>query len=118
MITWLTLGPIFLVPSIILTALASCPTFLFRGRVLGGGPVREFYLNHFVLPVLPHDAGVRLVDWFSSATVVQEWLLALVAAININAALLPLLYGLGFCVITVSSWMARKNIELQRRGMR
>lgn len=118
MITWLTLWPILLVPSIILMALASCPTFLFRGRMLGGGPVREFYLNNFVLPVLPHDAGARLVEWFSSATVVQEWFLALAAAININAALLPLLYALGFCAINVSAWMARKNIELQRRGMR
>lgn len=118
MITWLTLWPLLLVPSIILTALASCPTVMFKGRVLGGGPVREFYLNHFVLPVLPHDVGARLVDWFSSATVVQEWFLALATAININAALLPLLYLLGFCVINVSAWMARKNIELQRRGMR
>lgn len=118
MITWLTLWPMLLTPTIILAALASCPTFRYHGRMIGGGPVREFYLNHFLLPVLPHDAGASLVAWFSSATTVQEWFLALAVAVNINAAILPVLYGAGFCAISLSAWMARKNIELQRRGMR
>ena len=89
-----------------------------RGRVLGGGPVREYYLNHFLLPLLPADASASLVSWFSTANSMQEWLLAFAVSVNLNAILLPLLYVLGVFVIQVSSWVAKKDIQLKRDSIR
>ena len=61
MITWLTYWPALLTPTVILSALAGLPTRMFNGHLVGGGPVREYYLNHFILPVLPADAASSLV---------------------------------------------------------
>ena len=118
MVTWIQLWPLMLMPTIILSALAAIPTRLFNGRVLGGGPVREYYLNHFILPVLPADASVSLVQWFSTASAIQEWCVAFAVSVNINALMLPLLYVFGIFVIQVSSWFAKKNIQLKRDSMR
>lgn len=118
MITWLQLWPLLLMPTIILSALAGMPSRVFSGRLLGGGPVREYYLNHFVLPVLPADAGASLVAWFSTASGFQEWLLAFCVSINLNALMLPLLFAFGFVVIQLSTWFSKKNIQLKREAMR
>ena len=110
MITWLKIWPLLLMPTVILSAIAAFPTSLIGGRVLGGGPVREYYLNHFLLPVLPADASASLVSWFSTASSTQEWLLAFAVSVNLNAILLPLLYVLGIFVLhypTSSIWFPR-----------
>lgn len=101
MITWLQIWPLLLMPTVILSAIAAFPTSLIGGRVLGGGPVREYYLNHFLLPVLPADASASLVSWFSTASSMQEWLLACAVSVNLNAILLPLLY------VTHRTWAPR-----------
>lgn len=118
MITWLQLWPVMLMPTVILTALASMPTRMFNGRFMGGGPVREYYLNHFMLPLLPADTGSQLVAWFSTASGMQEWFLGLAVSVNLNAVMLPLLYGLGVVIIGLSSWVSKKNIDLKRQAMR
>lgn len=105
-------------PTLILSAIAAFPTLLIGGKVLGGGPVREYYLNAIVLPVLPSETSALLVHWFSAASAFQEWLLAFAVSININALMLPLLYALGIFIIKVSSWSAKKNIQLKRDSMR
>ena len=118
MITWFQLWPALLMPTGILSALAALPTLAVGGRLLGGGPVREFYLNHFVLPLLPGDAAAGLVNWFSTASAFHEWLLALAVSVNLNALLLPLLYVLGVFIIRVSAWASKKDIQLKRASVR
>lgn len=118
MITWMQYWLFLPMPTILLSALAAMPTRLINGHLAGGGPVREYYLNHFILPVLPEGAGSQLVAWFSTADGFQEWLLAFAFAINVNAILLPLLYGMGVTVVGLSSWVTKKNIDLKRQAMR
>jgi len=118
LITWLRIWPLLMMPTAILSAIAAFPASLIGGRVLGGGPVREYYLNHFLLPVLPADASAALVGWFSTASALQEWLMAFAVSVNLNAILLPLLYVLGAFVIQVSSWVAKKDIQLKRDSIR
>jgi hypothetical protein len=118
LITWLRIWPLLLMPTVILSALAAFPTSLIGGRVLGGGPVREYYVYHFLLPVLPANASAALVNWFATASSMQEWLLAFAVPVNLNAILLPLLYALGVFVIQVSSWVAKKDIQLKRDSIR
>jgi hypothetical protein len=118
MLTWLQLVPLLGLPTLILSAIAALPTKPFHGHVLGGGPVREYFLNHMLVPVLPNDAAVALVQWFSQANYAQEWFLSLIVIVNINALLLPLLYFVGEFVIKFSTWFKRKDIQLKRDAIR
>jgi len=118
MITWITFWPVLTAPTILMTLLATIKTFTFNGKTLGGGPIREYYLNHLVLPLVPSEVGLRLVEWFAGATAVQEWFFAVAVAVNVNAVLLPLLYGLGATVISISGWFARMRINQRRSSVR
>jgi hypothetical protein len=118
MITWLQLFPILLLPTYVLGVLAALPTVTAFNRMLGGGPLREWLLNQLLLSWFPTHAGTALVEWFTHASIVQEWLLALLIALNLNAISLPLLYALGNGLIRVKNWFAIKNLELKRKNAR
>jgi hypothetical protein len=118
MITWLQLWPLLTLPTILLGAITSIPTMQISGRVVGGGPVREYFLNHILVSALPNDAASALVQWFAHANVVQEWFLSLLVVVNINGLLLPLLFLLGQGLIMLSTWFTRKNIQLKRDAIR
>ena len=62
--------------------------------------------------------ALTLAAWFQAATPWQEWMLALLVAVNVNAVLLPAFFGLGQALISASARFARKDIELKRRGGR
>ncbi|MHB8345977.1 MAG: hypothetical protein ACYDHM_02140 [Acidiferrobacterales bacterium] len=38
------------------------------------------------------------------------------SVLNVNAVLLPALFGLGQALISASAWFARKDIELKHRA--
>lgn len=118
MITWIQVWPLLGTPLLIVAGLAGLPTATFNGRVLGGGPIREWLLNHWLLPVLPHEAAAQLVAWFQSANGLQEWLIALLIGLNINALLLPAFYWLGLVMIRTGNWFTNKDLELKRRAAR
>lgn len=118
MITWLQLFPILLLPTYVLGALAALPTVQAFNRLLGGGPLREWLLNHCLLSWFPTRAGNVLINWFASATVIREWLLAFLIALNLNALTLPLLYAAGSGLIRIKNWFAIKNLELKRKNAR
>jgi hypothetical protein len=118
MITWLNVWPVFLVPTFLISAISAFPTIFFNGRNMGGGQIREYLLNHFVLPCLMGDVRASLVHWFSAASVFQEWLFSVWVAVNINALLLPFLFYFCTWAIWISSWLARKNLQLRRNAIR
>jgi hypothetical protein len=118
MITWLQLWPLLTLPTLILGAITAIPTMPINGRVMGGGPVREYFLNHILVPILPNDAAFTLVQWFAHANAVQEWFLSLLVIVNINGLLLPLLFIVGQGLIFVSTWFTRKDIQLKREAIR
>lgn len=118
MMTWIQLWPLLGVPSVLVAALAAMPTAAFNNRIFGGGPIREGLLNHLLLPVLPNDLGVACINWFAHASVFNEWLLAVLIGLNLNALLLPLLYGLGVLLIQMQSWLMRKDLDLKRQQAR
>lgn len=118
MITWIQVWPILLLPTILIAGIAALPTAALKGRDLGGGPIREWLLNHLLLPLIPQDAGRALVAWFQHASGVQEWLVALLIALNTNAVLLPAFYGLGLVMIRTGNWFTNKDLELKRGAAR
>ena len=62
--------------------------------------------------------ALTLVAWFQAAAPLQKWMLALLVAVNVNAVLLPALFGLGQVLISASAWFARKDIKIKRRRAR
>jgi hypothetical protein len=118
MITWLQIWPLLTLPTLILGAITAIPTNQINGKIMGGGPVREYFLNHILVPVLPNEAAASLVQWFSQASALQEWFLSLLVVVNINGLLLPLLFVFGQGLIGLSTWFTRKDIELKRDAIR
>ena len=118
LLTWLRLWPLLALPTFLLTLLASLPLFEVRGVTLGGGPVRQWLLNHLLLPIAPLEQAEALVHWFATASAAQEWLLAVLITVNLNAILLLPLYVLGQGLITLSGWYVRTELNLKREGIR
>lgn len=118
MITWLQLWPLLVFPSFLISALSALPTVLFNGRYLGGGPIREWLLNHVLLSWLPQTASIDVVAWWAHALPWQEWCVTLLLAFNLNVLLLPLLFGFGEIQIRFRNWTAATTLELKRKGVR
>ena len=118
MLTWFRLWPFLVLPVFILSLLISLPMFEVRHQFLGGALVRQWLLNHTLLPVLPDAQAVVIIDWFFSASALQEWLLAFLIALNINALLLLPLFSIGQQIIRFSAWTMRTELNIKRQGIR
>ncbi len=118
MMTWFSAWPLAASPFFIISLVSAIPTFVYKGGTLGGLPIREWILDHLLLPVLPAAIEDRILDWFSHASYLEEWLLVAFVAININAALLPLLYYLVGGLIRINNYLTRKSYEAKQSAVR
>lgn len=118
MLTWFQVWPILGMPFFFVSLVSAIPTLPLFGRSFGGGMIREWLLNFFLLPVLPTRFEDQLLDWFSTATPVQEWLLVALVALNLNALLLPGLYGVAKALIAISGWYTRTNLSMKTNTLR
>ena len=118
MLTWFRLWPLLALPVFLLSLLISLPMFEVRHQLLGGGLVRQWLLNHGLLPLLPEMQAVEIIDWFSQASALHEWLLAFLIALNINALLLLPLFFAGQLVINFSAWTMRTELNIKRQSVR
>ncbi len=118
MLTWIRLGPILALPVLLLNAIGFLPTTFYDGRYFGGGPIREWTLNTFLIPVLGYVQAEQIVDWFQAASIFQECLLFGIMMINLDALLLPVLYGFGKGTMRVFNWISVRDLELKRKAAR
>lgn len=118
MLTWFRLWPLLALPVFILSLLISLPMFEVRHQLLGGGLVRQWLLNRGLLPLLPDVQTQQIIQWFSQASALQEWLLALFIAVNINALLLLPLFFVGQLIIGFSAWTVRTELNIKRKSVR
>lgn len=118
MVTWFQAWPLLATPFVFISLLAAVPTFTLNSRDLGGLPIREWFLNHFLLPVLPAALEDRVLSWYSGASTLDAWLLVALIALNLNAILLPALYWTVGRLIAVSGWFASKSLELKTKSIR
>jgi len=118
MLTWFRLWPLLALPVFVLSLFISLPMFEVRHQLLGGGLVRQWLLNHGLLPLLPDVQTGQIIHWFSQASALQEWCLAFLIAMNINALLLLPLYFIGQLVIALSAWTMRTELKLKRQSVR
>ena len=114
MITWLQVAPFLAVPGLLVFLSGLLPMVEVFGRPVGGGIVREWLVNHLVLPVLPvADAG-SLVEWYMHTRLSGELLLHALVALNMNTALLLVLYPLAAGYIRLNNWVAKTDLALKR----
>lgn len=118
MITWLLMGPLLSLPTALLALLCAVPQITVNNRMVGGAQLRQWLLNHVADRVLPNAQGAELITWFQHASVLQEWLLSVLIAINLNAVVLPALYAIGAMVIWFSSWSAKTDLALKRKALK
>lgn len=129
MLTWLRLWPLFFLPVLLLNLLGFCPTYflegeflggavILKGTYIGGGPVREWTINTFFLPMLSPLRASDVIDWFLAASVAEEWVLYLVIVVTLDVLLLPGVYVLGNSLIRASNWLVLKELQLKRSAAR
>ena len=118
MLTWFRLWPLLALPVFFLSLLFSLPMVEVRHQLLGGGLVRQWLLNQGLVPLLPDMQTAQIIQWFSQASALQEWLLAFLIALNINALLLLPLFFVGQLVIKFSAWTMRTELKLKRQSVR
>ena len=118
MLTWFRLWPLLLLPGFFMSLLISLPIFALRQHSLGGGLIRQWLLNHCLLPLLPDMQTEQMIDWFSQASVLQEWLLAFLIVLNVNALLLLPVFFVGQRMIQFSAWTMRTELTLKRQSIR
>lgn len=118
MTTWFSLWPVLMIPSVLVFVAGLIPGLSFLNHTFGGGMVRQWLVNHVLIPILPKDWGWLLVDWYQAASVAQELVLHALVAINMNALLLPVLYLGGEGVIRLSGWSASSAFKAQRQQIK
>lgn len=69
------------------------PTFELFGRYFGGGPIRQWIVNNFVLTVLPRPFAVSVAAAFQQS-VVNEWLLAVFGLVPYVLGMIPVLFAI------------------------
>ncbi len=119
MLTWIRLWPVFIVPIFFINMLGFLPTVFEMGRYWGGGPVRQWMLNTFLLPLLSYSHAEQIVYWFNhEATIFQECLMYGVIILNLDIFSLPVIYGIGNGVMKLLNWSTVKELNLKRKAAR
>ena len=114
MITWLSVAPFLLVPGMLVFFSGLVPMVDVLGTPIGGGLVREWCVNHLVLPLLPVADASRVVDWYMQTSFSGELALHALVSLNLNTALLLVLYPLAAGFIRVNNWAAKTDLALKR----
>jgi hypothetical protein len=87
---------IFLGTALFWLALAifcALPTFELFGRHFGGGPIRQWIVNVFILPVMPLSLAEPIVLLFQQGPA-SEWAITALGLVPYTLALVPLLYAI------------------------
>jgi fumarate reductase subunit D len=119
MVTWMQLWWELIAPVVLITVFGvAIPTIHFGGHVSGSGPIRQWLINECLLPLFSNDAAQQIVTWLMQGGAGREIAVVAFIAININVALLPLLWAQGEATIRIKSWLARKSLSDRRRLIR
>lgn len=111
----------FLCPLFFLLVPGFLPTLELKGKTLGGGPIREWAVNHLFMPVLNDSASLAFTQfWYSTGVVGESGVYALIV-LNVFALCVPVFYGAGCAQIYIinryktSSYRAQRG-KLKRSG--
>lgn len=81
-------------PGLLLWLPGLMPTFVFNTQALGGGPIREWLMNHTLMTFLSPNQQADFSAHWQAANTATEVLWYSWVVLNLFALMLPLLYGL------------------------
>ncbi|MBL4706771.1 MAG: hypothetical protein JKY54_19735 [Flavobacteriales bacterium] len=90
------------------------PTYQYKGNYIGGGPIRQFFINH-VADMLPSDKAQNLVDMFMASSAMGEYLIYLPIALNISMILLIILFAIGTLLIEGNNFVKNSIYQSKRK---
>lgn len=118
MLTWIRVWVICPAPLIPLFLVGCFPSFQFRGEMVHGGIIRQWFVNHAALPVLSHNWAMQLAQWFEQASYAQELILHLIISVDLTVLLLPLTFLIGQASISISAWVSTTDHSLKTQQVR
>lgn len=118
MITWLALAPLLALPGLAVFVAGLLPALEVLGRPVGGALVRHWCVEHWVIPLLPAADATRLLAWYAHSGKLGEVLLHALVAVNLNAALLPLLAPLAAGLLRLNHWATKTDLDLKRKAIK
>ena len=94
------------------------PSLAIQDMWFGGGPVREWVLNHTLVPLLDRDGQAMLFNLWQNANVLTESAIYLLVVLNLYALLLPFLYGLGELVMKLINALSTASFLNARQQLK
>lgn len=116
MISWVAALPWLALPSVLFFVAGLLPNVSLYGQQVGGGLVRQWFINHVLLPYLPRQDAAALLDWYMHTDVFGELLLHGLIGLNFNALILPFLYMVFSGFIAVNNWAVKTDLDQKRRS--
>lgn len=117
MITWWNLFPSFFL-AILPFIITLIPDFMLKGKLLGGGPIRQEMANIFMY-WLPEASQYEFRSFFWNGSILDEYLAILPVALIASIVIIWTVYIGGTAFITVSNKLAkesRKSISNAYKG--
>lgn len=118
MITWAPLLPLMILPTLLIGALGLLPELHLAHIHISGESVRLFFVAHVLSPFLTSTTAGVFAQWYAVASAPARLALHGLIAVNINAALLPVLYGAGVVAIRFFNWFRVFELETQRQHVK
>lgn len=87
------------------------PTLQIQGNYIGGGVIREWVLNHVLMPFVPLEKGQAVVDWWHQAGWFEESMVYAIFVVNAFALLMPVIYALMKLKIASSNWYRLRQFK-------
>ncbi len=89
------------------------PTIQLNGVYLGGGPVRQFFVNS-IASHLPQEVGHKMVNSFMTGDIFDEIILFLPIALNISVITLLFVYCICVALIEGNNYVKSRIYHSQR----
>lgn len=113
--TWWDYWPLMVFIFVVTFIPFSLPTKEFKGKMLGGGIVRQMAVNR-VAEVLPPEAGQRYIDKFNTATSVEEFIIVSPVVLNLATILILITFFILSAWIRFVNWTKRSEFQSQRKA--
>ncbi len=99
MITWFQVWPLLTIPYLAIFGAGLLPF------------VREYLLNNLLIPIIPYDSAVKLVDWYQSTNLAGELVLHFLISLNLGTLAYPFFYLIGHLFISLTNHFAKSQIK-------
>jgi len=112
--TWWNYVGLIVMAIIVPFIIGLIPTFEFNGKIFGGGPIRQYIVNH-IATYLPPSTANELIAQFMNGTTQDEIILYLPIAFNISAITLIIAFCFGTVLIEINNFIKNSIYKSERQ---